>query len=159
MITVRPYRDMDEAAVIGLARELQSFEEAIFDRIKPASSIGVWYIDYLKSQCAESEGEILVAVCEGSVAGYATILRKVKEDGKGDEVAHDYALVGDLAVASVFRRRGMASALLDACEKIAKAAGCDDFRVSVLAGNDGAHKLYRRAGFEDHLISMRKRLA
>ncbi|MGE3875221.1 MAG: hypothetical protein AB7F74_19885 [Parvibaculaceae bacterium] len=46
--------------------------------------------------------------------------------------------------------------LLDDCERRARAAGRDDLRITVLAGNEGAHALYRAFGFDDLLIDMRK---
>ena len=82
----------------------------------------------------------------------------VVEDGTGDEVAYTYAYVGDLVVAETARGRGIGQRLLDECERRARAAGRDEMRVSVLARNEGAHQVYRRFGFDDLLIDMRKML-
>ena len=61
-------------------------------------------------------------------------------------------------VAESARRRGIGRKLLEDCERRAREAGRDDLRITVLAGNHGAHALYRAFGFDDLLINMRKSL-
>jgi ribosomal protein S18 acetylase RimI-like enzyme len=159
MIDIRPYRAEDSGPLLDLVRQLQGFEAALFERMKPAADIGAWYLELLERQCREEAGTILVA-CDGdNRVGYATILTNVVEDGSGDEIPYVYAYVGDLVVAESARRQGIARKLLEVCESYARAAGRDELRISVLAANNGARTLYRSSGFTDLLIDMRKRLA
>jgi GNAT superfamily N-acetyltransferase len=159
MIEIRPYRADDSASLIGLLKELQAWEVALYDRMKPAADMGPWYIDLLERQCRKEAGTILLACERNHAVGYATIFTNVVEDGTGDELPYAYAHVGDLVVTEAARRKGVARRLLEACETRARAAGRDELRISVLARNEGAHRLYRANGFDDLHIKMRKRLA
>ena len=156
MVHVRQYQSSDASALIMLIRELQASEVALYERMKPAADMGEWYIEQLKKQCAEDDGTILIAEEDGKVLGYAVVLTRSVEDGKGDEVFYEYGYVVDLVVAKEARRRGIARMLLDDCEKRTRDAGRDDLRVTVLARNEAAHALYRASGFADHLVDMRK---
>jgi ribosomal protein S18 acetylase RimI-like enzyme len=157
MIEIRPYRADDSGPLIDLVRELQGFEARLYERMKPAADIGSWYLDLLERQCREEAGTILIACDGNNRVGYATIFTTVVEDGSGDELPYVYAHVGDLAVTEAARRQGIARKLLEACESIAREAGRDELRISVLADNSGAHALYRACGFTDLHINMRKR--
>jgi GNAT superfamily N-acetyltransferase len=156
MIKVRESEESDMPALLGLIRELQACEVALYDRMKRASAMGQWYIDLFKKQCAEDDGVILIAEEDGMALGYATILTNVVEDGSGDEVSYVYAYVGDLVVAKRARRRGIGRLLLEECERRARAASRDELRVNVLAANSGARTTYRAFGFDDLMVDMRK---
>jgi GNAT superfamily N-acetyltransferase len=158
-IRIRPYAETDQPQLLQLARELQAHEASFFDRMKPASDIGLWYIDLLKRQCHEHEGVILIAEMESRCVGYATILTKMSEDGEGDEVAYDYAYVGDLAVLRELRGRGIGSKLIAECQRLAKEAGRGEIRLGVIAANERSHRFYLQQGFADLLVDMRKKLA
>lgn len=155
---IRSYTEADQSQVLELARELQAHEVPFFDRMKPASDIGLWYIDLLRGQCAEHDGVFLVAEIDGNCVGYATILIKMSEDGKGDEIAYDYAYIGDLVVSRSLRGHGIGSRLIEECERMAKQAGRDEIRLGVLAANTQSHRFYSQQGFTDLLIDMRKKL-
>jgi ribosomal protein S18 acetylase RimI-like enzyme len=100
----------------------------------------------------------VLAEDDGAVAGYVVALARVEEEGLEDEIAHSFGLVSDLAVSAAFRGQGIGSALLAAAERHVRGCGQDDFRIGVLAANRGAHALYRRHGFAEHHIEMRKKL-
>lgn len=158
MTEIRPYRETDAEALLPLFRSLQAHEVPLFDRMKPAEAMGSWYLDLLMKQCREEDGTILVADDGNAILGYATIMTNVVEDGSGDEIAYRYAYVGDLVVDGSARGHGIGRRLLAECERYAKRAGRDEMRISVLARNERAHQVYRRFGFEDLLIDMRKLL-
>lgn len=158
MIEIREFRETDAERVLSLIRELQAHEVALYDRMKPVADMGHWYIDLLKKQCAKDEGVILIAEEAGKALGYATILANVIEDGSDDEVAYNYAHVGDLVVSKEARRRGIGKLLLQECERRARIAGREELRISVLALNGGAREAYRSFGFDDLHINMRKML-
>jgi GNAT superfamily N-acetyltransferase len=156
--TIRPYQEADLAGLITLVRELQAHEAQLYDRMKPAAEMDAWYVDSLKKQCMEEDGTLLVAEEDGELAGYATILTNMIEDGTGDEVRYVYAYVGDLVTAQAKRGRGIAKLLLEECERRARAAGRDELRITVLAENQRAYQIYRTFGFDDLLVDMRKKL-
>lgn len=156
-VNIRPLNAGDEHQIIELARELQGHEVQLFDRMKPAREIGPWYLEALKKQCEETPGCIFVADVDKRIVGYATILTGLEVDDI-DEVKYSYAQIGDLAVTAQARRQGIASQLISACERFSIEAGMKWLRISVLARNQPAVKLYRSQGFSDHLIELEKPL-
>ncbi len=50
-IEIRDYAPEDKAALIGLVRELQVAEGAVYDRMKPPEAIGDWYVEGLIEAC------------------------------------------------------------------------------------------------------------
>lgn len=159
MVTIREYRDGDEAQLVALVRELQAHEFVLYERMKPAGEIGAWYIREVEKLCAENAGKILVAEDgAGALVGYASILTECSSEDDYDETIFSYGYVADLVVTESQRGRGIGRMLLDTCERLTRAAGRDELRVSVLASNTDTQRLYRHFGFAEHLITMRKRL-
>ena len=85
----------------------------------------------------------LVAERDGRLAGYI----RVKPVTPLRENAHVLGIVG-LAVAPGDRRRGVASALLAAAERHARAGGARKLSLRVLGTNETAMRLYGRHGFQ-----------
>jgi len=86
--------------------------------------------------------EYLVAELDGRLAGYIRV-RPVTELR---ENAHVLGVMG-LAVAPGARRRGVASALLAAAERLARTRGARKLSLHVLSTNTAALTLYERLGF------------
>jgi GNAT superfamily N-acetyltransferase len=162
MVTIREYRESDADAIVALVRELNAHELEIYERMLPPDEIGIGYLREIERQCAESAGRIFVAESrEGAIVGYASVLAACDSEAEGtyDETPFVYAYLSDLVVTENWRGRGVGARLIQACEDVARAAGRDELRITVLARNAGAHRLYARAGFADHEVLMRKRLA
>ena len=81
---------------------------------------------------------VYLATVDDTVAGCG---RVSQEDGSVT------ALITSMWVDPAARRRGVAGALLDACEQWARAAGCTSVELEVAELNPGARLLYERAGF------------
>ena len=64
-------------------------------------------------------------------------------------VARDEGYIDELGVAEWARRRGVASALLTACEREARRAGKRRLTLWVTSDNDAARPLYERYGFRE----------
>ena len=158
LFTIRQYRDSDETQVVELVRELQAFESPLYKWGKPPADIGPWYIEETKKWCSKNEGVILVAEHDNALLGYATILTKCESDGTGDEIVYTYAHVADLVVTESARRQGIGEALLEACEKEARAKGRRIFRINVLSRNEGAIAVYHKFGFSPYLQTLEKNL-
>ncbi|MCA3555126.1 GNAT family N-acetyltransferase [Aestuariivirga sp.] len=157
-LTIRDYRDGDEAAVLAVLRDLQAHELQIYDRARPPETMGNWYIDLLKQAAADGRGRILVAEGEDGVLGYAAMLTRVSAEHERDEIPYTYAYVDDLGVRAAARSRGVGAALLDACETIAREAGQGWIRLGVLAGNQRARSFYGRQGYGEMLLTLEKKL-
>jgi len=156
--TIREYRGSDEAQVVALVRELQAHESAIYDRMKPVDQIGPWYVDKLKADVAKYKGMFLVADEGKKLLGYASLLTEVTSADDPDEILYSYAYVGDLAVTMSHRGRGVGRALIEECEKIARAAGQKWLRLGVLAANQSAREFYGRMGLEEKILTLEKKL-
>ena len=156
--TIREYKDSDEAQVIALVRELQAYESAIYDRMKPVDEIGTWYVDNLKADVAKYHGSFLVADEGGELLGYASLLTEVTSADDPDEILYSYAYVGDLAVTTSRRSQGVGRALLEECERMARIAGQKWLRLGVLAANTNAREFYSRMGLEEKLLTLEKKL-
>ena len=157
---VRPYDPHTDAAALRTAFvELQEAERALDPYMPQGEEVVDVYLERLLEQCAQSDGEIYVAVDEetGAVAGYVAVLGELESIEPDDDPA-PYAYLSDLIVLSSYRGRGIASKLADAAEQHARARGMTRIRLQVLAKNSGARRLYERAGYEDHILQMEKRL-
>jgi ribosomal protein S18 acetylase RimI-like enzyme len=153
---IREYREDDLAAVRGCVAELQDFERRIDDRLRPGASIAADFLDRILGRCRDCAGTILVAECESTVVGFASILTRVPFE-ELDDPPGEYAIVTNLVVRDAFRRRGLGAALLAEAERYARAAGATELRIAVLSENRGAAALYRRAGFAPYSEILSKR--
>ena len=83
-----------------------------------------------------SEAELIVARCDGSLAGYLVLLTGVGE-----------AELANLAVSAGFRKRGVAKALLARASEMLLDQGVRCLYLAVRASNEEAIGLYERFGF------------
>jgi ribosomal protein S18 acetylase RimI-like enzyme len=115
------------------------------------------FVPHMLRRCARCRGKVLVAELDGEVAGFASILARVKSDEIEDGDV-EYGLISDLIVAREFRKRGIGRTLLEAAESFAKSNGVKWLRVGVLAKNYAAERLYDSSGFEKLYIEREKEL-
>ena len=137
--------------------ELQDFERSLDPRMPPGVEIVDTYIPYMLNRCKMCWGKILVADVDGEVAGFVTILTKVKSDDI-EEGDIEYGLIPNLFVAKVFRNRGFGKKLLKAAESYAMGKKVKWLRIGVLADNQVANSLYESMGFETLLLEREKKL-
>ncbi len=155
MIVVRDFVDADANDVVAILREMQAAELPFNARMKPIAAMGPWYVELLKEQ---EDAAFLVADLGGKCAGFAVVLLNVIEPGDMELQPYVHAHVTELGVAQAARGQGLGAALLQECERRARLAGRDELTLSVYCGNDPAQKLYRKAGFADFKVRMRKSL-
>lgn len=157
-ITIRDFRDGEEEQILAVARDAQAHELTIEPRSKPVDDIGSWYVESRKRDVETFKGRLLVAETQGVLAGYAVLLFKDSSEDRVESL-YTYAYLADLGVRQDFRNRGVGTALLAACEAIARAAGEKWLQLGVLADNHGAVRLYERQGFRRISQYMEKVLA
>ncbi len=87
---------------------------------------------------ASPKSTLVVAEVEGKVVGCALVNYR-----RGSELARIYTI----AVATEFRRRGIARQLLAAAEQSARKRGCRIMRLEVRADDAGAIALYEASGY------------
>ena len=67
--------------------------------------------------------------------------------------------VQKVAVDPAYRRRGIASLLMDAAEKALRELGCPKLNLQTRTGNTSAFEFYKEAGYDvEDRVSMSKRL-
>lgn len=103
--------------------------------------------DYLRARLSDPDFVMLVAMREdgvvGALAGY--ILRKFEQ-------ARSELYIYDLAVASHVRRRGVATALIEALKPIGRAAGAWTIFVQADYEDDPAVALYTKLGKREDVL-------
>ena len=94
---------------------------------------------------ADSETEIeILAEVDGAVAGLAGI-----EAAGGQNKIHHRADFG-ISIDRQFWNLGIGTALMNACIECAEKAGYEQIELSVVAENESAIAMYRKAGFEEY---------
>lgn len=137
--------------------ELQDFERRIDPRRPAGDEIASACISDALSECAEWRGTIFVAEEGGEIAGYTTVLAKVRS-GELDDGDFEYAYVADLVVRERHRDRGIGRKLMAKAEAYARGEGARWLRVSVLAENESARRLYMTSGFSELHVELEKEL-
>jgi len=135
--------------------ELQDFERSIDHRLPPGTEVVDEYVSHMLEQCEESHGQILVAEVDGDVAGFVTVLTRVKSEDINEGDA-EHGLIADLMVKTRFRGSGLGNQLLDAAEDYARSSGVRWLRIGVMSENHAARRLYEARGFETTYVELEK---
>jgi ribosomal protein S18 acetylase RimI-like enzyme len=135
-----------------LWKAMVAHHRAVLDGAWPVrDEQGAWerrraeYVDWLSS----GDGTMLVALPAGepeaSPLGYAVLLPSAA--GPTWDLGERVGEVESLSVAPEARGRGVGTALLDAARERFRAQGIEFWSVAVVEANEGAAKMYERAGF------------
>ena len=129
MIALRGIRAADAPA-------LRALEEAAFS--------DPWSEEAFRSAASDPDAIFLLAEENGALAGYIGAFR-----------VPGAMQIANLAVAPVFRRRGIGMTLLRAVQSAAEADGREALWLEVRVSNAPARALYEKAGFE--AVGVRRR--
>ena len=101
-----------------------------------------------------SQALLLVAEKEQEVisSGYARM-----EAAKPYLQHTQYAYLGFMYTAPLYRGRGINRLIMDALEKWSSEQGVTELRLDVYYDNEPAIKAYEKAGYKKHMIEMRKK--
>jgi GNAT superfamily N-acetyltransferase len=148
-LRIRPAEPGDDAALAEMFLGLNRYEDAlVHDRVTDMQGTRRGLAEAWRD-VAEHNGEALVAERDGQVVGHLFLLFKTDAAYIRPELLA-YALVAELFVRPAARGAGIGTALLAEAERITRARGITRMFIGVVEGNDGAHKLYRRFGFDPY---------
>jgi len=157
-MNIRPYdKRNDYSQLRDCVIELQEFEREIDPRMPTGEAIADDYIAEMLNRCRSCDGGVLIADDNGTITGYVTVLNRVQSDDL-DDGDIEFGLVADLLVRNAHRGRGVGRELMQAAEAFASSNDVRWLRVSVMAANHGARKLYASLGFGEIYVELEKRL-
>ena len=104
------------------------------------------YLDWMLAE-AKQGGAVLIAEAGGLFAGFAS--GWIVQDNLIEETpdSNRFGCVSDVCVLPPFRGRRIASELLEALEARLRRGGVARIRLSALAANAAARKVYERSGY------------
>jgi GNAT superfamily N-acetyltransferase len=149
---VRVAREADHDALLATTFALNRFEHEITgDRAIDVASAEAVLAHFIRR--VGSTGLMLVAEAEGRVIGHLFLAL----DEAPPYLAAEYrreAWICDAFIEEAWRGQGAFRAMLVQAKAHARAAGCRRLHIGVLAGNDDAERIYRKAGFRTYAIEM-----
>ncbi len=101
---------------------------------------------HLYERFEADESDVLVAAVDGEVAGFATV-QYVHRPESPYTLPLDFYHLEEFGVDAAFRRRGVATALVEYMKADAKTRGFTRLDLDVWAFNDSALAFYEAAGF------------
>jgi ribosomal protein S18 acetylase RimI-like enzyme len=153
--TIRELTEDDVPALRVRIAEHQDFHRALEPAWPGGADIGADYLAYLQTECVEYGGRIFVAIDGRTIAGFVCIVTERR--GAPDDPAR-HAYVHDLYVAPHYRRRRIATRLMETAVAFAVSRGVAEVRLGVLDRNADARALYGALGFRDYTRVMTKRV-
>ena len=153
---VRVAREADHDALLATTFALNRFEHEITrDRAIDVASAEAVLGHFIRR--VGSTGLMLVAEAEGRVFGHLFLALDEAPPYLAPEYRRE-AWVCDAFIEEAWRGKGAFRAMLAQAEAHARAAGCRRLHIGVLAGNDEAERIYRKAGFRSYAIEMVREL-
>jgi ribosomal protein S18 acetylase RimI-like enzyme len=142
--------DVPRLAVLGadLVRMHHTADPARFFII---DGLEAGYARWLSHEIARDGAAILVAIRGSVIVGYAYGAL----EGRDWKLLLDtHGAVHDIFVVEEARRSGVGRTLLDALVTTLERLGAPRIVLSTMAGNEGAQRLFRRAGFRPTMLEM-----
>ena len=153
---VRVAREADHEALLATTFALNRFEHEITgDRAIDVASAEAVLGHFIRR--VGSTGLMLVAETEGRVIGHLFLALDEAPPYLAPEYRRE-AWICDAFIEEAWRGQGAFRAMLALAEAHARAAGCRRLHIGVLAGNDDAERIYRKAGFRNYAIEMVREL-
>jgi GNAT superfamily N-acetyltransferase len=156
--TVRRMEEADRPVLLRHVRALNLYEDAIAGNRATTEADAVATLDEALGRVAASGGIALVAEAPPGVIGHLVLTLETAPPFIRAEQRR-YAYVADAFVQEAWRGHGAFRAMLARAEAHARTAGCGQLMIGVLAGNDLAERVYRRAGFRPYAIELLRDIA
>jgi ribosomal protein S18 acetylase RimI-like enzyme len=154
-LIIRPATPADRPQLRRAVIELQEYERLRHTTRLPGEQIADAYLKWMQDQ-ATADGAVLVAECEGNFAGFAAGWIEQTSNIAETSDSNRFGYISDICVMPAFRRRRIATQLLDAMEQNLGRASITRLRINALAVNASAQASYERAGFAPYEIVYEK---
>lgn len=156
-LKIRPATPSDRPRLRAAVVELHESERRLHDSRLPGEETADAYLDWMLAE-ARQGGAVLVAEVCGAFAGFAA--GWIAQENLIEETpdSNRYGYVSDICVLPPFRGRRIASALLEALEARLRQGGVTRIRLSALAANAAARKVYERSGYTLYEVVYEKRV-
>ena len=153
---VRVASEADHEALLATTLALNRFEHRITgDRATDSANAKAVLEHFIRR--VGTTGLMLVAEAEGRVIGHLFLAFAEAPPYLAPEYRRE-AWVCDAFIEEAWRGQGAFRAMLALAEAHARKAGCRRLHIGVLAGNDDAERIYRKAGFRTYAIEMVREL-
>ena len=157
-LNIRPATASDRPDLRAAIVELHEHERRLHNSRLPGDETGDAYLAWMLAE-AEQDGAVLVAEVGGAFAGFAA--GWIAQDHVIEETpdSNRYGYISDVCVLPPFRGRGVASRLLEAIETRLRRSGVSRLRLSALAANAAARRVYERSGYTLYEVVYEKPVA
>ena len=151
-ITLGPARDDELPTVVELTLAVERQHEAYWPlrwQLRPNREAG--WLGWLRRHVADPDMLIVVArdeTAQGGARVVGALLADI-EDEMPIYTYSRYAFIHDVAVREAYRGRGIGTRLLREAVAWARQRGVDQIRLMAAEQNEGARKLFARAGFRE----------
>ena len=119
-----------------LCREMTASDVSVLAEIERANFSRPWSEESLLKELGNDNSIFITAECEGNIAGYGGMYLIGTE---GD--------ITNIVVSSLYRQRGVASAIISSIIDNAKKHGITEITLEVRESNKAAVQLYEKYGF------------
>ena len=154
-VVIRRGCTADLDAVERLNRKLQDYERRLRSSRRPGRTLPRAYVQALLRKDKTNTGRLFVATSATRVIGFLACAL----ESDVFEIDALRILISDLVVATPWRRRGVAAALIAAAEDFARERGVQWIEISTLVRNTAARRAYAALGFRESAVTFERRLA
>jgi ribosomal protein S18 acetylase RimI-like enzyme len=163
MVTIRKARLADVEEIVQLWKE---FFDKLDDKVVSGNPLLRYYVakkvnadqifkDFAKKTIRSKNGIVLVAEVDSKLAGYA--LSYIKKNISVFRVER-YGYISDLYVKKEYRKKGISTLLKKETIKWFRQKGLKHASLMVHSGNNRAHGIYKKWGFQKLHIEMRRKI-
>lgn len=103
--------------------------------------------DHVYTMFESEDSDIIVALADDVICGFASV-QYILKPKTPFQYERKFYRIEEFCVDEAFRRRGVATAMIDFCKSEAKAKGFERVEIDVWEFNEGARACYEAAGFK-----------
>ena len=154
-INIRTFQPSDIDTLMDFWTEIENDPTVSGDFFSPTEENKSRWRKYVLNVHEEDENQILVAEHEEKIIGF---IKFITLENRALESDIKCSLLSLMYVVPEFRRKRIASELMNRVFEYVKSKGVTHVRLNVLTSNIPAMNLYKKMGFQDYSIIMRKKL-